>query len=107
MIPIVLIQNLPGVLQFFALVLRWLRILRNKHEANQQFLEFVQIMFNFFRLIMDWLNLVTLVLRWIQITEQKRRLFKPHLLIRLLGGYRCRKCIILALFDFVTFSHVQ
>ena len=89
MIPIVLFQNLPGVLNLFALILRWIRILRNRRIANERFVEFVQIMMNFFRIVMHWLNLMVLVMRWMNLIQKKnRRLFKPHLLIRLLGGYR-------------------
>ena len=88
MIPIVLFQNAPGILQFFQLVVTWLRILRNKRIANEEFMQFMQIMFNFFRMIMIWLDLVLILLRWLDYNRKKNRLFKPHLLIRLLGGYR-------------------
>ena len=88
MIPLVLIQNIPGVLQFFTLVVRWLQILRNKRISNEVFIDLNQFMGTFLQLTMLWLNLIMLIRRWIHIRRRKRYLLKPHLLIPLLGGYR-------------------
>ena len=88
MIPFVLLQIIPGILDFFALVLRWLRILKNRRDANQNFIDIAHLLANFLNMTMLWFNLIMSILRWMRIRRQKRYLLKPHLLIALLGGYR-------------------
>ena len=90
MIPIVLFRNYPEILQFFILIIRWLNILRNRRRGRiNQFQQILQLMHSFLQLAFQWLNILLLISRWLQISQRKkRRLFKPHLLLHVLGGFR-------------------
>ena len=88
MILFVLLQNIPGVLEFFALVIEWEKIRRNRQIANNSFIELTQLTQNFLNLVIHWLELANFIITWLRISTEKRILFKPHLILRFLRGFR-------------------
>ena len=93
MLPIALFQNFPNILNLFVLILRWRQIVHQRKILNQNFFDIIQLITLFLNLAQNWLNLLILLRRWRKIRQRKmRRLFKPHLLLPFLPGYRYFAC---------------
>ena len=72
MIPIVLFQNFPQILQLLLLIIRWRAILHNKQQRqNHEFVNIIQLMNVFINLAINSLNLIMLLQRWIKIRRKK------------------------------------
>ena len=88
MIPLVLFQNFSQILNFFILVLKWRKILRQRN-ANLKFIELTNLMNTNINLINHAVQLMVLIMRWLKLRKRRKRFcLKPHLLLQLLGGYR-------------------
>ena len=87
MIPFVLQWNVPNVLNFFTLVIRWRKIISTRCQ-NHRFIQLIQIMMGTLKMIILWMHLVNIIRRYLRIRRKKHYLLKPHLLIQLLGGFR-------------------
>ena len=87
MLPLVLQWNIPNIFQLFSLVIWWRKILKRK-RANQHFLEIMHIFNGFLNMILLWLQLLDLMHTLLNIHRRKKRLLKPHLLLKMLGGFR-------------------
>ena len=86
MFPPILLQNLRGVLDFFALIIRWIT-LKRRRISNEQFLDIFQIICNYTHMAILWIELLNLVQKFGTV-RRKKRLLKLHLLLPFLGGYR-------------------
>ena len=87
MVPPVLIHNNQGVLNFLALAVAWLKILKRK-KINEEFSQMLTFMLNQMHMCILWVQLLQLINRYMKLRSKKKRLMKPHLLLQFLGGYR-------------------
>ena len=78
-------------LNFLQLVIHLIRYMTiGRRHNNAHFLEipFIQSIHLYVMLLMNYFHMVQLVIRYIKMKKRKRRLYKPHLLLWLLHGYR-------------------
>ena len=80
------------ILDFLMAAVRWIQMRRFQRnvEAENDRLDFELTMMTdmFMQNVIIWLQLMLLFLKYLGITTKRRKLFKPHLLLKLLGGYR-------------------
>ena len=86
MIPFVLLKNNNEILDFISIHIRWIKIKRCRRNKNFQ--EVIHIMTGFLNMMIQLMQLTNLIMRLIHIRKKKKKLFKPHLLLQFLGGYR-------------------
>ena len=84
------IANYLQALQLFAIILRRRRqLIHRNNNANNMLFDLLQIMHLCEQNVFSWINLVHLVRQYLSLhRKNKRRLYKPHLLLKILAGYR-------------------
>ena len=80
-------HNLQALV-FFHLILQWIHLRNRRRGSQQRFMELFQIISFCSATAIEWIEMIYLVLRFFKLRTKKRRLFKPHMLLRILTGYR-------------------
>ena len=91
MIPF-LIAHYQEILQVLHIFVSVIQIIRNRRLQrilnNDNHIELIVITNMYFDQVMSWFEMVYSFLKFVRIHRRKRRLFKAHLLLQLLRGYR-------------------
>ena len=89
MIPFILLQINPDILNFFALIIRWHQIVRRRqYLRDSHFVQIMHISSAFYRIFLMWLELMYLFTFVLKMRTESKKLFKPHLVVQRLRGYR-------------------
>ena len=81
--------NFLPTINFYILVIGFLRRRRQRTQINESWHDFFQILTFSIPLLMDWIQLILLYRRLLSLRiKSKYRLIKPHMLLRILAGYR-------------------
>ena len=83
-----IIDNI-AILEFLAILVKFIQIRRHQRIfADQDNFEMIMLSQMWLQIIADCLQFIRLVLTYLRCKRKKKKLFKPHLLLRYLGGYR-------------------
>ena len=84
-------MNCTPILQLLLHVVRYFKLKEQLRNESDDELEIIIMSSVSFKLLLEFLNILFLVFKYLQLRAQKknkRRLVKPHILMRLLHGYR-------------------
>ena len=89
MIPMLPVEHILGLLRCFVQIIQHLRRQRQiRSNALHDDFEIFIILKIIAKLLLQYLTLIQLILRYMSLRRKKFRLYKPHLLLQLLAGYR-------------------
>ena len=81
--------NYVHIMHLFYLILQYRQRQRISNKSHLEFQNISYISIIFFPLLMDWISMFVLIIRYVRLRSRiKKTLFKPHLLLRILAGYR-------------------